>query len=824
MTSRCPQAASLPNRSLGRWGYENSSEISLESVRVWYVDASSWLPIGRLPNRMMPPNELSSIDVALGRFSTDARRLLDYAALWASAGGSEAIHTVHLCRAFEEVPPPTGTPVLAWTRDAKRVLELSLRCSLRRTAATIDAEDLRRAIDESLQASTAGAEQRSPVSLAPPTATGPAESHNGPTRTDPPPLSAFSQERSVPLGLELGELRIEGELCAEPQAAGQPFVILGQEWAWKAYAIAELEQLGTLGRVRREVEIALDVAGVDGVIGATSAHEVQGWLILQMPRMAGTLADHLDGRELRNERALPSERYAKLLAGVGETLRGLHRRGIVHRDVKPANLLFDADRARLYICDFSVAKTRRSSLTRAGVALGTDSYIAPEQWRNGESSPATDQYSLGIVTREVFTGRHMPALTRPLADVLRTATAVDPDDRYPGVDGCRQLGENLMKAIQLEAPRTLADRMRAASPATRFAWAPAALAVLGYWIKVITDRNPDVIVGLETLLLPILFGFMVFAVLRVINLPRGRRSQSGAKLLSLWWPPWLIVAAAIWLGRGGLHGGWQWYLVLGVPFAFALFGSYPARCGYWLPGLVDRASRTLRESPWLRPLRPVPAKIAALGAILGVAAFIPVWVADALPAPYTGPTGLDSSALQAVASFRAALARGDVAMPCAMMDGQLKTSSPCPRWMQAQVLLARASQKRARDRANGQPIFDQVPLSHIELVKLGQDKTGRTVYSLAYSGGAPSETIHTFGELLVKGRSANVVITEGPAVIPTQVEIQAATYYELDEQATFWRVHFTDFCSDGGSTVEGVPANRCSARSSLACCRHAAVA
>jgi tRNA A-37 threonylcarbamoyl transferase component Bud32 len=747
------------------------------------------------------------MDAALERFSSDARRLLEDAALWASADGSEAVDTTHLRRALEETPP-AGVPASAWTRDAKRVLELSLRGSLRRGATTVDAEDLRAAIGGGSLMSIGGTEPRGAHSSPPPPPSGHDERQNGRTRADPPPLSAFGPQEASPVGLEVGGIRIEGEIHAEPQVAGQPFVVLGVQWAWKAYAIAELEQLGTLARVRRELEVALDVAGIDGVIGATSTGELDGWLILQMPRMAGTLGDHLDGRERGQEKALSAERYGQLLAGVGDTLRGLHRRGIVHRDIKPANLLFDADRARLYICDFSVAKTRRSNLTRTGTALGTDSYIAPEQWRNGESSPASDQYSLGIVAREAFTGRHMPALTRPLADVLRTAAAVDPDDRYPGVDGCRQFGEALVKAIQTEAPTSLADRMRSASAATRFAWAPGLIAAVGYWIKVILDRNPDAIVGLETLLLPIVVGFVAFTVIRLINLPRGRRSQSGAKLLTLWWPPWLIVGAAVWIG-GGWHAGWEWYVVLAVPLAFAFAGSYPARCGYWLPALVDRTSRALRDWASLRPLRPVPAQFGAVAAILAVAAFVPLWVADAFPAPYSGPTGVDSAALRAVASFRSALARNDVATACAMVDGRVKTSSPCTRWMRVQVLMARASQERAQHRAHGQPIFDQVPLSQIELVRVGQDASGRTVYSLAYSGASPSETIQTFGDLLVKGSAANVVLTEGPAVTPRQIETQAATYYQLDDQATFWRLRFTDFCSDGGGTVEGVPANQC---------------
>jgi tRNA A-37 threonylcarbamoyl transferase component Bud32 len=611
-----------------------------------------------------------------------------------------------------------------------------------------------------------------------------------------------------PLGLHAGGITIDGTVHVAPQAAGQPYVVLGEQWAWKAYRISELELVGTLERVRREGEVALAVAGIDGVIGASRVDEVDGWLVLQMPCMSGTLADHLDKRERRAEPALPAEQYAKLIAGVGETLRSLHRRGIVHRDVKPANLLFDADASRLYVSDFSIVRTRRSDLTRTGTALGTDSYIAPELWRTGESTPASDQYSLGIVAREVFTGRDAAALPGPLATVLRTATAVDPEDRYPGVDGCREFSGALIRAVASEAPRTLADRLRDAPPATRFVWAPGLLAIVGYWVKLIADRNPDVLIGLETLLLPILAGFVAYTCLRLINLPRSRRTRSGAKILDLWWPPWIIVAAALYLGRG-IHGAATWFIVIAIPLAFAFAGSYPARCGFWLPTLIERGSRALSDNAWLRPLRSVPAQLTTAGLLLAVTAFIPAWAARAFPAPYEGPTGLNSGALEAVAAYTAALTRNDIAEACAMMDSAVKTSSPCARWTQAQELLVRQSQTRAHNRAGKQPIFDQVPLKDIELVRLGLDASGRTVYSLAYSGGAPSETIRAFGDLLVKNGTASVVITEGPAVTPREVEKQAAWYYELDQQSTFWRMHFTNVCAAPAQVVENAPAGHC---------------
>lgn len=745
------------------------------------------------------------------RFGDDAREALERAGLWACADGAPCVEVRHLELAVNGSEPPAGQPIQAWAPATKYVLERALRASIERRSPRVSVVD----ISANLQTDPPAAAPGRGVALGQIDQLSHGEAHAAPTdsrdsvtRSEPPVTPPTTARAMSPLGLRVGDTTIEGEVHTAPERAGQPYVVLGARWAWKAYRIAELELVGSLERVRREGEIARSLSVIDGVVGAARVDEIDGWLVLQMPRMAQTLANHLARRERRAEAPLSAQQYAKLISMVGETLSRLHRRGIVHRDVKPGNLLFGPDNDRLYVSDFSIAHARWSELTRTGTALGTDSYIAPELWRTGESTPTSDQYSLGIVAREVFTGRGAAELPGPLAAVLRAATSVDPEDRYPGVEGCRDFGQALVRAVATEMPRTLADRLRDAEAPTRYVWAPALLTVVLFWGKLIVDRNPDVELGIETLLLPILTGLLAYMCLRVINLPRSKRTRSGAKILDFWWPPWLIVAAFLYVGRG-LHGTSTWFVVVGVPLAFAFVGAYPPRCGYWLPALVERSSRALDEHSWLRPFRSVPAQLTTAGLLLTVAAFVPVWVARAFPAPYQGLTGLNSGALQAVVAYRAALAHNNVKEACAMMDSSVKTSTPCKRWMQVQGVFARQSLARARARAHPRPVFDEVALNDIELKRVGTESAGRTVYLLGYGGARASETIQTFGTLLIKGAVANVIVTEGPAAEPKQIETQAAWYYELHQQSDFWRVRFTNVCAAGAPEVEAVPAARC---------------
>ncbi len=108
---------------------------------------------------------------------------------------------------------------------------------------------------------------------------------------------------------------------------------------------------------------------------------------------------------LRDRRLLPVN---EALDVIGQSSRGLghaHRNGVVHRDVKPGNLLIGADGV-VKLADFGIARaTEQSSITQVGSVLGTAAYLAPEQARGEEAGPAADVYALAVVTYQLISGR-----------------------------------------------------------------------------------------------------------------------------------------------------------------------------------------------------------------------------------------------------------------------------------------------------------------------------------------------------------------------------------------------------------------------------------
>ena len=113
----------------------------------------------------------------------------------------------------------------------------------------------------------------------------------------------------------------------------------------------------------------------------------------------GSLADRLE-----REGPRPLAEIVGVCQQVAGALDELHSRGLIHRDVKPANILLD-ESGVAYITDFGLAKdTQGSLLTKPGQALGSLDYMAPEQVRGTEVSAASDVYALGCVTFECATG------------------------------------------------------------------------------------------------------------------------------------------------------------------------------------------------------------------------------------------------------------------------------------------------------------------------------------------------------------------------------------------------------------------------------------
>ncbi|WP_084336852.1 serine/threonine-protein kinase [Actinomadura oligospora] len=161
----------------------------------------------------------------------------------------------------------------------------------------------------------------------------------------------------------------------------------------------------TSARLLREAETAgtLQHPGIT-VVHDVGEHREAGVRVLYL------VMELLEGRDLRAvldgaPGGMPVPRAASLTAQVADALAAAHARGVVHRDVKPANLfLLPGDRVK--ICDFGIAHLADAAtrLTMEGGSVGTPRYMAPEQFTGGESGPRSDLYSLGCVLHELLTG------------------------------------------------------------------------------------------------------------------------------------------------------------------------------------------------------------------------------------------------------------------------------------------------------------------------------------------------------------------------------------------------------------------------------------
>ncbi len=136
----------------------------------------------------------------------------------------------------------------------------------------------------------------------------------------------------------------------------------------------------------------------------------------------------LDGatlRELLEAGPLPEARVARVAAETGAALDYIHRRDIVHRDVKPSNLMLD-EYGAIRLADFGIARLLGATrITTTHQAIGTMAYIAPEQLEAGDVGPHTDVYSLGLVLIESLTGRRV--FDGPPAEAAAARLSRDPD-------------------------------------------------------------------------------------------------------------------------------------------------------------------------------------------------------------------------------------------------------------------------------------------------------------------------------------------------------------------------------------------------------------
>ena len=179
--------------------------------------------------------------------------------------------------------------------------------------------------------------------------------------------------------------------------------VLGREVAVKVLADRYAADDAIRQRFKRE---ALAAARLSGEPGAVTIFDVGEWrerpFIVMEHLGGGSLEDRL-----RRDGAQPPDRALAWLEQAAAALDAAHRHGIVHRDVKPANLLLD-DRGQLRVADFGIASAAGfDSMTLTGTVLGTAGYLSPEQAAGERAGPASDRYALAVVAFELLSG-HRP--------------------------------------------------------------------------------------------------------------------------------------------------------------------------------------------------------------------------------------------------------------------------------------------------------------------------------------------------------------------------------------------------------------------------------
>ncbi len=204
--------------------------------------------------------------------------------------------------------------------------------------------------------------------------------------------------------------------------------------------------------------------------------------------------EYLDGRSLKElivgHGPAPANVAIEYARQILSALRFAHRHGIVHRDIKPHNVLVDRE-GRVKVTDFGIARAGTSQMTEAGSIVGTAQYLSPEQARGGEVDQRSDLYSLGVVLYELLTGRtpfdgdtpveiamkHLSTTPEPPSElrhdlphdldmIAMRALAKDPDERYQSADEMEADLERVARGAPVSALTTDAATQIIRAPRT----------------------------------------------------------------------------------------------------------------------------------------------------------------------------------------------------------------------------------------------------------------------------------------------------------------------------------------------------------------------
>ncbi len=258
----------------------------------------------------------------------------------------------------------------------------------------------------------------------------------------------------------LGEYDILGELGRGGMAT--VFVAhdlaLDRRVAIKVMAPHLLEGTDMVERFKREARTAAALSHPH-IIPIHAVHESHALAFFVMKLVEGRTLDSI----IRQLGPLPVPMARAILQQVGSALGYAHRRGVVHRDVKPANVMIDRD-GWAVVTDFGIAKVAATpGLTATGATLGTPSYMSPEQCAGQGVTGASDQYSLGVVAYEMLTGT-LPFTADSLVGLLYQHVSQPPPPVTAARPDCPlELAEAVRRMLEKEAGRRFPDLEAAAT-------------------------------------------------------------------------------------------------------------------------------------------------------------------------------------------------------------------------------------------------------------------------------------------------------------------------------------------------------------------------
>src|SRR5256714_2521345 len=204
-------------------------------------------------------------------------------------------------------------------------------------------------------------------------------------------------------------------------------------------------------RFKREASAA---AGLQHphVVGVYDRGEFDGTYYIAM--------EYLEGRSLKqiveDEGPLAPERAIELVVQILRAARFAHQRGVIHRDIKPHNVIVDEE-GRVKVTDFGIARAGASDMTETGSIMGTAQYLSPEQAQGHAVSAQSDLYAIGIVLYELLTGRVPFDGDSPVTIALKQVSElpIPPSAYNPAVPP--ELDAIVLRALEKDPARRFAD-------------------------------------------------------------------------------------------------------------------------------------------------------------------------------------------------------------------------------------------------------------------------------------------------------------------------------------------------------------------------------